>query len=156
MGKILVAYFSASGITAKLAERIIEKTGADLFEIKPVTPYSEADLKWTNPMARCNKEKFGKADVPVEGKVENMAEYDTVYIGFPIWYWGAPNVISTFTKDYDWAEKKGALFATSGGSNIGKTAEKLLPFMPGNPDITKAEVFRPDVASDILDKWIEK
>ena len=87
MNKKLVAYFSASGVTAKLAKNLAEAIDADLFEIKPVNLYSEADQNWKNPLARCNKEKLGKKDVPVSGVVENMAEYDTVYLGFPIWYW---------------------------------------------------------------------
>jgi len=82
-------------------------------------------------MARCNREKIGNKDVPVEGKIEDFADYDAVLIGFPIWYGCAPNVVNTFCKDYDWTGKKIAAFATSGGSGIGKTAEKLRPFLPG-------------------------
>ena len=129
--KALVAYFSASGRTAKVASALAKKIDADVFEIKPTQPYTESDLKWANPIARCNKEKFGKKDVPVEGKVENFDTYDTVFIGFPIWYYAAPNVINTFCKDYDWTEKKVYAFATSGGSGIGKTAEKLEPYVKG-------------------------
>ncbi len=129
--KSLVAFFSASGTTALLAERLAKAAEADLWEIKPVQPYSDADLKWTNPLARCNREKIGKKDVPVEGTVENWAAYDRVYLGFPIWYYGAPNVIQTFCKGYDWTGKTVVLFATSGGSDMGKTAEKLMPYMKG-------------------------
>mgnify|MGYP002536221331 CR=1 FL=1 len=105
MSKKLVAYFSASGVTAKLAKKLAEAIDADLFEIKPVEPYSEADQNWKNPLARCNKEKIGKKDVPVSGIVENMDEYDTVYLGFPIWYWAAPNVVNTFAKQYDFSKR---------------------------------------------------
>ncbi len=130
--KTLVAYFSAeAGKTRKIAEEIAEKLGADLFEIKPEQPYSSADLKWVNPLARCNREKIGKKDVPIVGKVDNWDGYDTVYLGFPIWYYGAPNVVSTFCKDYDWNGKTIHVFATSGGSPIGKTAEKLEPYVKG-------------------------
>lgn len=80
----LVAYFSVQGTTAKLASLIAEMLKADLFEIKPVEPYSAADIKWTNPIARCNREKIGKKDVPIENTVENWNQYDTVYLGFPI------------------------------------------------------------------------
>ena len=88
MTKILVAYFSASAakVTEKVAERLAETIGADLFEIVPEVPYTAADLRWANPLARCNKEKFGKKDVPSVGKVENFAEYDLIILGFPIWY----------------------------------------------------------------------
>ena len=129
--KTLVAYFSAEGTTAALARVLAERIGADLFEIKPVTPYTQADIRWTNPLARCNREKIGKKDVPVVGSVADWAGYDLVYLGFPIWYYGAPNVVNTFCKGYDWQGKRVALFATSGGSGIGKTAEKLQPHVRG-------------------------
>ena len=81
----LIAFFSAEGHTAGIAKELAEKTGADLFEITPVNPYTAADIKWTNPLARCNREKFGNKDVPVAGRVEDFEAYDTVLIGFPIW-----------------------------------------------------------------------
>ena len=137
----LIAYFSAEGTTAKLAKELASSLKADLFEIRPEQPYTAADLKWTNPLARCNREKLGKKDVPVVGSVKCWAEYDTIYLGFPIWYYGAPNVIHTFCKGYDWTGKKVILFATSGGSGIGKTAEKLLPSMKGSPKIISAGVY---------------
>ena len=96
--KSLVAYFSAQGATAKVARELAAAIDADLFEIRPETPYSAADLRWTNPLARCNREKFGKKDVPVAGRIDDFADYDTVYLGFPIWYGGAPNVVNTFCK----------------------------------------------------------
>ncbi len=129
--KTLIAYFSAQGTTAKLAKELAPMLGADLFEIRPVEPYTDADIKWTNPFARCNREKLGKKDVPVVGEVEDFAAYDTVLIGFPIWYYCAPNIVNTFCKAYDWTGKKVALFATSGSSGVGKTAEKLQPFVKG-------------------------
>ena len=126
---VLIAYFSASGITRRLAEELAAKTGAELFEIVPEKPYTEADLKWTNPFARCNSEKFGKKSVPVRDKAENFGKYDTVWIGFPIWYGCAPNVVNSFCRQYDFSGKKVYVFATSGGSGIGKTAEKLQPYI---------------------------
>ncbi|MBO5560965.1 MAG: NAD(P)H-dependent oxidoreductase [Firmicutes bacterium] len=129
--KTLVVFFSAEGTTAKVAKKLAEIKSADLFEIVPEQPYSEADLRWINPLARCNKEKLGKKDVPVAGKVQNFTKYDNVYIGFPIWYGSAPNVVNTFCKAYDWSGKKVYAFATSGGSGIGKTAEKLRPYLSG-------------------------
>ena len=98
MGKTLVTYFSAEGTTAKVAKEYAEKTGSDIFEIKPEIPYSAADIRWVNPLARCNREKMGNKDVPVIGKIENFSEYDTVYIGFPIWYESAPNVVSYYSR----------------------------------------------------------
>lgn len=132
MSKSLVAYFSAeAGATRTVAEKLAKKLSAEIFEIVPEKPYTVADLKWTNPLARCNREKFGKKQVPVAGKVENWDTYDTVYIGFPIWYGCAPNVVNTFCNGYDWTGKDIHIFATSGGSGIGKTAEKLAPFTKG-------------------------
>jgi hypothetical protein len=84
-----------------------------------------------NPLARCNREKFGNKDVSVAGRIENLSQYDTVYIGFPIWYGAAPNVVNTFCKGYDWKGITIHAFATSGGSGIGKTAEKLEPYVKG-------------------------
>lgn len=130
--KVLVAYFSAeAGRTAAVAEVIADAISASIFEIKPAQPYSKADLRWINPFARCNKEKFGKKEVPVKGRIENFSDYDTVFLGFPIWYGCAPNVVNTFCQGYDWSGKRVFLFATSGGGGMGKSAEKLSPYMPG-------------------------
>ena len=131
MSKTLVAYFSAQGTTAKIARELAEHLHADLFEIRPLHPYTDADIRYTNPLARCNKEKFGRKDVPVVGKVNNFDEYDEVFIGFPIWYGCAPNVVNTFCNEYNWLGKRVYAFATSGGSGIGKTAEKLKPYVKG-------------------------
>lgn len=127
----LVTYFSAEGTTAEVAKEYAEKIGADLFEIVPEEPYSAADIRWVNPLARCNREQFGNKDVPVNGKIDDFGKYDTVYIGFPIWYGQAPRVVHTFCKGYDWTGKNIHIFASSGGSGIGKTAEKLQPSVAG-------------------------
>ena len=150
--KSLVVYFSAEfGKTADTAKELAEKLGADLFEIVPEAPYTKEDLNYMNPLARCNKEYFGKKDVPVAGTVENFADYDTVYIGFPIWYGCAPNIVNTFCQGYDWTGKAVCIFATSGGSGIGKTAEKLSPY------ITGAEIKDARRVSDVeeLGDWAE-
>ncbi len=148
--KTLVAYFSAQGHTKRIAEDLAGIIEADLFEIVPEVPYTAADIKWTNPLSRCNKEKIGKKDVPVAGKIENFADYEAIYIGFPIWYYGAPNVVNTFCKAYDWTGKKVALFATSGGSDSGKTAEKLQPYFNGS-EIQKAQGVK--AAGEIAKIW---
>ena len=151
--KTLVAYFSASGNTASLAGRMAKAAKADLFEIKPVKPYTDADLRWTNPLARCNKEKIGKKDVPVADRVGNFGEYDMILIGFPVWYYAAPNIIETFVKSYDFSGKKVALFATSGGSDITKAPAKLQPLMKG--EIAGAKLFSPDASFAELNVWTE-
>ena len=130
--KSVVIYFSAeTGKTRNIAKALAEQTKSTLVEIVPEKPYTEADLKWANPLARCNREKIGKKDIPIAGSVEEWESYDTIYLGFPIWYYGAPNVINSFCKGYNWSGKKVYIFVTSGGSGIGKTAEKLEPYMKG-------------------------
>ena len=151
--KTLVAYFSATGMTAALARKMAEAAGADMFEIKPVQAYTEADIKWTNPLARCNKEKLGKKDVPVSERVSNWDEYDFVLIGFPIWYFAAPNIIETFVKSYDFTGKKVALFATSGGSDIAKAPAKLQPLM--SAEIIGSQLFPADTGARKLKTWLE-
>ena len=155
MSNRLVAYFSAGGVTAKVAERLAAAVGADLSEIIPTQPYSEKDLKGTNPLARCNKEKIGKKDVPIKNRISKMDQYDVVYVGFPIWYYSAPNIIVTFLKLYDFSGKKIALFATSGGSDIGRTAEKIRPLIPGDVNIVASKLFQPTDGDEILRAWAE-
>lgn len=135
MLKSLVAYFSASGITEALAKKIAERADADLFEIAPKVPYTEADVNWRNPLSRCNKEKFGKKDIPLASLVDDMASYDKIYLGFPIWYWNAPNIVQSFLKAHDVAGKTIVLFATSGGSDLGKTAQTLSSIVPSSTNI---------------------
>ena len=127
----LVTFFSAEGTTKVVAEEFAKKIGADCFEIVPKEKYTKADINYLNPLSRCNKEQIGKKDVPVSGKVEDFDKYDVIYIGFPIWYAAAPRVVYTFCKDYNWEGKKVYAFATSGGSGIGKTAEKLGEYIKG-------------------------
>ena len=156
MSKALVAWFSAeSGRTTALAETLASLTGADKFEIVPEKPYSKADLNWRNPMSRCNREQVGKKDVPIAGKVPDMADYDVLYLGFPIWYYNAPMVIKTFVKDYDLSGKKLVLFATSGGSDIGATAEKLQPYLSAGAVIAGGRVFSADASADTLKAWLD-
>ena len=150
--KTLVAFFSASGMTRALSRSMAKAADADLFEIVPVEPYTDADLKWTNPLARCNKEKFGKKNVPISGRVENWDEYELVLIGFPVWYYAAPNIIETFVKSYDFSGKKVALFATSGGSDITKAPGKLQPLMKG--EIIGAKLFAPDASFAEVNVWV--
>ena len=127
----LVTYFSAEGTTAKVAKDYAESINADVFEIVPQEPYTKADINYMNPISRCNREPLGGKDVPVAGSIENFDKYDTIYIGFPIWYGQAPRVIHTFASGYDWTGKMVHLFATSGGSGIGKTSDKLSPSLKG-------------------------
>ncbi len=127
----LVTFFSAEGTTKKVAEEFAKNIGADVFEIVPKEPYTKADINYLNPLSRCNKEQIGRKDVPVVGQIQDFGKYDTVYVGFPIWYAAAPRVVYSFCKGYNWEGKKVYAFATSGGSGIGKTAEKLKEYVKG-------------------------
>ncbi len=127
----LVTFFSAEGTTKKVAEEFAKNAGADLFEITPTEPYTKEDINYLNPLSRCNKEQIGKKDVSIDGTVQDFDKYDTVYIGFPIWYAAAPRVVYSFCKAYNWEGKKVYAFATSGGSGIGKTAQKLEEYVKG-------------------------
>ena len=144
----LVTFFSAEGTTKAVAEEFAKKIGADCFEIVPTELYTKADINYLNPLSRCNKEQVGKKDVPVKGKVEDFDKYDVIYIGFPIWYAAAPRVIYTFCKDYNWEGKKVYAFATSGGSGIGKTAEKLGEYIKGAAVLDAKLVHNADEAAN--------
>ena len=130
--KKLIAYFSPSGNTKAMAEKLAKATGADLFEIKPQTPYTRADLDWTNKNSRSSIEMNDKSFRPQIAQLPNsLANYDTIFIGFPIWWYVAPTIINTFLEKYDFTGKKIVLFATSGGSGFGNTIKELQPSAPG-------------------------
>ena len=148
--EILVAYFSPTGTTANVAKTIADEVKGDLFEIKPARPYSAADLKWTNPLARCNREKLLKKDVACAQKIGNFIDYSVVFIGFPIWYYQEPNIIDTFVKGYDWTGKDVILFATSGGSDIKKVTANLQPLIQG--EIVSAKLLN---RTDDLIPWLD-
>ncbi|MCC8105687.1 MAG: NAD(P)H-dependent oxidoreductase [Clostridiales bacterium] len=124
--KTLVAYFSASGVTAALAKRLADAIGADLHEIQPEVPYTKEDLDWTNKSSRSSVEMNDKSfRPPIANRVENISDYDTIYIGFPIWWYVAPTIINTFLEQYDLTGKEIIPFATSGSSGMGRTNEEL-------------------------------
>ena len=113
MAKALVTYFSASGVTAKLAKRLAEAVGADLFEIKPETPYTNADLNWQNSQSRSSVEMNDRASRPaIAEKIADMARYDVVFVGFPVWWYREPSIIDTFMEAYDFSGKTVVPFAT--------------------------------------------
>lgn len=131
MSKKLVAYFSASGVTKAAAERLAKAVGADLFEIKPKTPYTKADLDWTNKNSRSSVETNNPNFRPeIAEKLLDISGYDTVFIGFPIWWYVAPKIIDTFVESYDFSGKTLVPFATSGGSGMGRTVDVLKKLCP--------------------------
>ena len=126
MSRTLVAYFSASGVTAEVAKEISEITGGDLFEIRPVKPYTTADLDWTNKDSRTTIEMQDDTFRPqIAEKIKNIEQYDTIFLGFPIWWYVAPHIINTFLESYDFTGKTVRPFFTSGGSGSGQTDENL-------------------------------
>lgn len=132
MSKKLVAYFSASGVTKKTAEMVAEAGGYDLYEITPKVPYTKADLNWMDKNARSTVEMNDKKFRPeLGGSDVDIAAYDEILIGFPIWWYVAPTIINTFLEKYDFSGKKITLFATSGGSGFGNTVKELEPSAPG-------------------------
>ena len=154
--KTLVAYFSASGVTAKLAKTLADAIGADLFEIQPQTRYSDADLDWTDPKSRSSVEMKDKSFRPaVADRVENMAQYDRVFVGFPIWWYVAPTIINTFLEQYDLTGKTVVPFATSGMSGMGHTNRELAPSCPG-AKLLEGKRFAANAKAAELKQWAEQ
>ena len=131
MSKTLVAYFSASGVTARAAKEIADAVGADLYEIRPAEPYSQADLNWMDKKSRSTIEMNDPACRPaIAGAVEHMEQYDTVFVGFPVWWYVEPRIVDTFLESYDFSGKALIPFATSGGSGIGGAEKSLREHCP--------------------------
>lgn len=152
--KTLVAYFSASGVTAKVAKNLADAMNADLYEIRPEIPYTTQDLDWTNKKSRSSIEMNDKAFRPaICGKVDGMEQYSRIFIGFPIWWYVAPTIINTFLEAYDLSEKTVIPFATSGSSNMGKTNESLKISCTG-ASLMEGRRFRADVTNDELKLWV--
>ena len=129
--KALVAYFSCSGVTKGVAESLAEVVGADLFEIEPEEPYTDADLDWTNKQNRSTVEMNDPSSRPaIKSAVADMSSYEVVFVGFPIWWYVAPTIINAFLESYDFAGKTIVPFCTSGGSGVGRTGEVLQRFAP--------------------------
>ena len=153
--KSLVTYFSASGVTKKVAEKLAEAAGADLFEIKPEVAYTEADLNWMDKKSRSSIEMNDKSFRPaIAEKYNNMADYDVVYVGFPIWWYVAPTIINTFLESYDFSGKTIVLFATSGGSGFGDTVKGLRGSVSDTTVIKEGKLFNSGLSKDKLVSWV--
>ena len=156
MSKKLVAYFSASGVTAKVADMLADAVGADIHEIRPKVPYTKADLNWMDKNSRSSIEMADKTIRPEIAdsnvKIEN---YEVIYLGFPIWWYVAPTIINTFLESAEFAGKKIILFATSGGSKFGKTVEELKVSVPDSCDIVEGKLLngRQTIAS--IKEWVD-
>lgn len=154
--KKLVAYFSASGVTAKVAERLAQAVDADLFEITPAQPYTAADLDWTDKKSRSTIEMEDPDSRPqIAGMPDDLTAYDTVFIGFPIWWYTAPTIVKTFLEAGDFAGKKIVLFATSGSSPLGKSQRDLEPCAPAATWLGGDRVSA-SIPVDDLAVWVKK
>lgn len=152
----LVAYFSASGTTAKAAKVLAKATGADLYEIKPAVPYTRADLNWMDKGSRSSVEMNDKHSRPALADSDApIAGHDIIFLGFPIWWYMAPTIINSFLESYDFSGKTIVLFATSGGSGLGKSAAGLRPSAPG-ARIVDGRLLNGRLSENELKSWIEK
>ncbi len=155
MSKKLVACFSASGVTASVAQKLAQAVGADVYEIRPSVPYTPADLNWNDKNSRSSVEMRDKSSRPkLADKSAKLDGVDTVFLGFPIWWYVAPTIINTFLESYDFSGKTIILFATSGGSGFGEAVNGLKPSAPGAV-IREGKVFRGSVSAADLKKWAD-
>ena len=157
MSKILVAYFSASGTTGNVARNLAEAAGADIYEIRPEVPYIKADLNWMDKESRSSIEMNDKNFRPdIADKNANIADYDTIFLGFPIWWYVAPTIINTFLESYDFSGKKIILFATSGGSGFGETIDGLKKSVATDTVILKGKLLNGRNSADDLKRWVQE
>lgn len=154
---ILVAYFSATGTTKSVAENLAKATGGDLYEIKPVKTYTSADLNWHDSNSRTSVEINDPKSRPeiVTGDL-SIQDYDTIYLGFPIWWGTAPKVVHTFLEKYDFSDKKIIIFATSGSSGLGNTANTLKQSVSKTATIIEGDVLNSNPSVENLKQWVKK
>ncbi len=156
MKKMLVAYFSASGVTKKVAKKLSDRIGADLFEIEAQKPYTKEDLDWQNSQSRSSVEMRDKSSRPAIMKsIENMAQYDVIFLGFPIWWYREPSIIDTFMEAYDFTGKQIIPFATSGGSGIGKVG-KNIKALAKDAKVDEGKCFTSGISEKDLWNWASK
>ena len=155
MKKILVAYFSASGVTAKVAEKMAGAVGADLFEISPEKPYTKDDLNWRNKMSRSSVEMRDLNCRPAMKTNMDVSGYDVILVGFPVWWYREPSIIDTFIESADFSGKAVVPFCTSGGSGLGDSAKIIQTLAPG-AKVLDGKRFLPSVSSDELKMWVEQ
>ncbi len=156
MSKTLVAYFSASGVTARVAKELAEAAGAELYEIKPQVPYTKADLNWMDKKSRSSVEMSDKGSRPaLADRDADVAACDAILLGFPIWWGVAPTIVNSFLESYDFSGKKIVLFATSGGSGFGRTVDCLKPSVAANATIVEGKLLNGHQSAAGLKAWVE-
>ncbi len=154
MSKVLVAYFSASGVTAKVAAELAKAEGADLYEIKPAVPYTADDLNYMVKDSRANLEMADKSCRPeINGAVDDMSQYQAVFVGFPIWWSREPSIIDTFLESYDFAGKKIIPFCTSGGSDISGAAANMRAVLGGKASVDDGKRVGGQISEEELKVW---
>lgn len=157
MKKALVSYFSASGVTAKAAKSLAGAIGADLYEIKPAVPYTRADLDWTNKRSRSSVEMQDSASRPALADTDAPIEaYDVIFVGFPIWWYIAPTIINSFLESYDFSGKTIILFATSGGSGFGNTAQDLKRSVASSAVIREGRLLNGRLQESAIREWLSE
>lgn len=156
MSKKLVAYFSASGKTAKVAQMLADAVGADIHEIEPKVPYTKADLNWMNKKSRSSIEMNNK-DIRPEIAQSNVqiGDYDVFFLGFPIWWYVAPTIINTFLERADFSGKTIILFATSGGSKFGKTVDELKVSVSADTEIVEGKLLNGRQTVTSIKAWTD-
>ena len=155
MTKTLVAYFSASGVTREVAKNLAAATNSDIYEIKPVNPYTNADLDWRNKNSRSTLEMNDQNSRPeIIGEDAHVENYDAIFLGFPIWWYVAPTIINTFLETYDFSNKKIILFATSGGSGFGRTIENLRVSVADTTELVEGKILNYNPGVEDLKKWV--
>ncbi len=152
--KKLVAYFSASGVTAKVAKKLAEATGSDLFEIRPEQPYTKADLNWMNKQSRSTLEMKDRSCRPAMAEKPDVSGYDVILVGFPVWWYREPSIIDTFMESADFTGKTVVPFCTSGGSGLGDSAKNMQALAP-RAKVLDGKRFSSAVSADDLKKWAE-
>ena len=153
MAKALVTYFSASGTTKRVAEKLATAVGADLFEIEAAQPYTRADLDWMNKRSRSSVEMNDESSRPAIARtVENLADYDVVFVGFPVWWYVEPRIIDTFLEAHDFSGKTIVPFATSGGSGLGKAPQRMQALAAG-AKVTGGKMLNGRLGADELRSW---
>ena len=156
MSKKLVAYFSASGVTAKVADMLADAVGADIHEVQPKVPYTKADLNWMDKNSRSSVEMNNKAFRPEIAKSNIQIDgYDVIFLGFPIWWYVAPTIINTFLESHDFSGKKIVLFATSGGSKFGKTVEELKVSVTDDVEIIEGKILNGRQTIPAIREWAD-
>ena len=156
MSKVLVAYFSASGVTAKVAEKLAKSIEADLYGIAPAVPYTRADLNWMDKKSRSTVEMNDRSSRPAIGtQADNMEQYETVFVGFPIWWYREPSIIDTFMESYDFTGKTVVPFATSGGSGLGDSSANMQALAPG-AKVMEGKRFQGRASEAELKTWAER